>query len=234
MNMPGPLAHEAVRAGRIILATLVLGDAAVALVAQPGGPAPPPIVSDGTAAGGDACAGCHGPSGEGSPDGRFPRLAGLDADYLFRQLRDYSSGRRRHAVMEPIARRLSEKESRAAARWFAGATAEPRPRPTVDPRLLAEGRAIAAIGRWERNIPPCSSCHGATGLGTGDNFPALAGQSPEYLKAQIDAWRVGWRRNDPLGLMRNVANYLTGPETEAVAAYYASLPPPPPSEEAGQ
>lgn len=234
MNMPGPLAHEAVRAGRIVLATLVLGGAAVALVAQPGGLAPPPIVSDGTAAGGDACAGCHGPSGEGSPDGRFPRLAGLDADYLFRQLRDYSSGRRRHAVMEPIARRLSEEESRAAARWFAGATAEPRPRPTVDPRLLAEGRAIAAIGRWERNIPPCSSCHGATGLGTGDNFPALAGQSPEYLKAQLDAWRVGWRRNDPLGLMRNVANYLTGPETEAVAAYYASLPPPPPSEEAGQ
>ena len=57
---------------------------------------------------------------------------------------------------------------------------------------------------------------------------ALAGQSPEYLKAQINAWRVGWRRNDPMGLMRNVANYLTGPEIEAVAAYYASLPPPPP------
>lgn len=234
MKMARPRAHGAAWAGGIALVMLILGGAAVALVPRPVSSSPPRIVSDGTAAGGDACAGCHGPSGEGSPDGSFPRLAGLDADYLFRQLRDYASGRRRHPVMEPIARRLSEQEARSAARWFAGATAAPRARPAVDPRLLAEGEAIAAIGRWERNIPPCSSCHGATGLGTGDNFPALAGQSPEYLKAQINAWRLGWRRNDPMGLMRNVANYLTGPEIEAVAAYYASLPPPPPSEEAGR
>lgn len=198
----------------------------LALQAQSGGPVSPRIVSDGTAAGGDACSSCHGNLGEGSPDGAYPRLAGLDAAYLAGQLRAYRSGIRRHSVMEAIAKRLSEREAEAAARWFAAAAPAATPRPPADRNLVARGETIATIGAWDRNIPPCSSCHGITGLGTGSSFPALAGQWAPYLARQIHAWRLGWRRNDPMGLMRNVANYLTGPETEAVAAYYASLPPP--------
>ena len=202
----------------------------LALQAQPGGPTSPRIVSDGTAAGGDACSSCHGNLGEGSPDGAYPRLAGLDAGYLVKQLDAYRSGSRRHAVMEPIAKRLSDQEAETAARWFASAAPADTPRQPVDRNLIERGESIAANGAWDRNIPPCSSCHGMTGLGVGSAFPALAGQSAPYLASQIHAWRLGWRRNDPMGLMRNVANYLTGPEVEAVAAYYASLPPPSPVE----
>ena len=37
--------------------------------------------------------------------------------------------------------------------------------------------------------------------GVGASFPPLAGQSSEYLSAQLDAWRRGTRKNDPQALM---------------------------------
>ena len=55
---------------------------------------------DGGAA--NACFACHGMAGQG--DGvAAPRLAGLDAGYLQKQLRDYASGLRSDATMTPIA-----------------------------------------------------------------------------------------------------------------------------------
>ena len=37
----------------------------------------------------ETCAGCHGESGEGTADGEYPRLAGLDANYIATQLRHF-------------------------------------------------------------------------------------------------------------------------------------------------
>jgi cytochrome c553 len=44
-----------------------------------------------------ACAGCHGPKGDGRGD-TFPRLAGQHADYLFRQLKFFADGQRTATV----------------------------------------------------------------------------------------------------------------------------------------
>ena len=44
-------------------------------------------------------------------------------------------------------------------------------------------------GAWERNIPECVACHGPAGMGVGASFPPLAGQSAQYLGAQLNAWR---------------------------------------------
>ncbi len=46
-----------------------------------------------------ACLGCHGPDGKGIAAAGFPRLAGLSAGYLSKQLADFRNGSRKQAVM---------------------------------------------------------------------------------------------------------------------------------------
>src|SRR5690606_13353761 len=66
----------------------------------------------------NACTTCHGLRGEG--DGGFaPRLAGLAAGYLERQLIAYADGRRAHEQMSYIAGKLTPHERRAVAAYYA-------------------------------------------------------------------------------------------------------------------
>lgn len=187
------------------------------------------LALEGNARGATACAGCHGADGAGNAAAGFPRLAGLDAGYLHKQLRDFQNGSRKNTVMEPIANALSDAEARAVAAYYASRTptvaaAPPTPDAT---RAIERGEHIALHGQWENTIPACVSCHGPGGRGVGMHFPALAGQSARYIAAQFEAWRDGSRHNDPLELMKGVAQRLSGPDVAAVAAYFASLTPTP-------
>lgn len=66
-----------------------------------------------------ACQTCHQADGSGNAAAGFPRLAGMNADYMVKQLRDIAAGERDNAVMNPIASGLSEEEMRAAAEYYA-------------------------------------------------------------------------------------------------------------------
>jgi len=69
-----------------------------------------------------ACAGCHGPRGEGIP-AQFPALAGQYADYTDAQLRAFRSGARANdpnRMMRMTAARLSDAEIKAVADYIAG------------------------------------------------------------------------------------------------------------------
>jgi len=71
------------------------------------------------------CITCHDPSGRsrtmkmggvtGSINTSSPTLNGQDAAYLLRELNSFASGRRRSAVMGPIAASMSEEDRRAVA-----------------------------------------------------------------------------------------------------------------------
>jgi cytochrome c553 len=188
------------------------------------------------------CITCHGPDGKGMPAAGFPRLAGLPADYIGKQLRDFRSGARDNPVMKPIATALSDEEMSAVASAYA---ARPKvnvtPLPISAPRPVAgTGAWLALRGAWDRNIPECTLCHGPSGIGVGENFPPLAGQSAMYLESQLNAWRVQkvvsgkgktakitrlppTRQNDPNGLMQHIAADLTEAEIKSVAEYFESL-----------
>lgn len=188
--------------------------------------AAPRIVLQGSANGAPACASCHGVNGEGGGRGAFPRLSAQPTPYLAKQLEDYRSGRRRNAIMEPIARALSADEMLAAANWYAGASAAPTAWPAAgDAASRARGAELARSGQWSRTVPGCESCHGPMGSGVAPSFPALRGQSPDYIQAQFEAFRSGSRANDPLGLMRAFAQRLAPADVQAVAAYFGSLDP---------
>lgn len=64
------------------------------------------------------CTTCHGPVGiSQAPDA--PHLAGQPEIYLAQQLKAYRAGRRRHEVMEVVARGLSDADIDDIAAWFA-------------------------------------------------------------------------------------------------------------------
>ncbi|HQR52990.1 MAG TPA: cytochrome c [Burkholderiales bacterium] len=63
------------------------------------------------------CAACHGADGNSAaPD--FPRLAGQQADYLAKALRDYKTGARKNAIMAPQAANLSAQDIADLAAYF--------------------------------------------------------------------------------------------------------------------
>lgn len=66
-----------------------------------------------------ACMSCHGPAGEGVPS-QFPRVAGQQTKYLEMQLQAFKSGERQHAMMNPIAFKLSADQMRSLALFMQG------------------------------------------------------------------------------------------------------------------
>jgi cytochrome c553 len=89
-------------------------------------PAPPSIVSQGSASGQQGCAECHNYEGVGFIT--LPSLAGLPADYIVRQVRGFRAGQRRSSQdgrvttqsMIHVAAHVSDAEAARAATYFAG------------------------------------------------------------------------------------------------------------------
>jgi cytochrome c553 len=182
------------------------------------------------AAGGDgrnapACSACHGAQGEGQPDAAYPRLAGLDSEYLIAQLNAFAEGSRDNEAMSPIAKALTPDERQTIAKFYAGSV-PPKIEEShkADDKTIASGAALANRGDWSKGLPGCGQCHGPAGQGVGKTFPQLAGQSAGYIINQLKAWKDGKRTNDPLHLMTGIARKLNDDQVAAVAAYYASLP----------
>ena len=72
-----------------------------------------------------ACMSCHGPSGAGIPGGgteigAYPRLGGQHMSYVVDQMKAYKSGQRKNAIMEDIAKRLTEEELNAVSNFIQG------------------------------------------------------------------------------------------------------------------
>lgn len=171
-----------------------------------------------------ACNSCHQADGSGNPDAGWPRLAGMNADYMVRQLRDIAAGERENAIMKPIASGMTEKEMRAASEYYADMAPPTEAPGDAGADGVTEGKAIANRGLWRKGVPSCVSCHGPGGRGVGADFPGLAGQNARYISSQIKAWQSDKRANDPNRLMDAVAERLTDEEVAAVAAYFAAMP----------
>lgn len=203
---------------RILIASLL----SFSLPAAHAGPGEKIFTQGGANPAAMACQGCHGADGLGMAAAGFPRLAGLPAAYLGKQLRDFREGTRKHPIMEPLAKALSDEEMAAVSQALA---AMPAPATTDDRRQQMTSdptRQLALYGDWSRQIPGCVQCHGPGGSGVGEHFPPLAHQPASYLVAQLNAWRDGSRHNDPNQLMVGVAKAMTDAEVKAIADYFAA------------
>jgi cytochrome c553 len=128
--------------------------------------------------------------------------------------------------MTPIARLLAHREMQDVSAWYANQPPGDGDRAAAaDVRQRQLGGAISAVGVPERGVTACTSCHGRLGEGVAPSVPALAGQFAPYTALQLRLWKRGERRNDPLGVMAQVARGMTDEEIDAVAAYFAALDP---------
>jgi len=171
------------------------------------------------------CAACHAADGN-STQAVNPVLAGQHADYTLKQLANFKpqSGKpaeRSNAVMAGMVGALSADDMRGLAVYFE--TQKPKPRAARDPDLVKQGQAIYRGGILAKNVAACTACHGPSGAGIPAQYPRLAGQHPEYVAAQLKAFRVGERTNDPNRTMRAVAEKLSDKEIAAVSEYIAGL-----------
>ena len=186
-------------------------------------PAPNIYLQGGAQPGATACVACHGADGMGLAPAGFPRLAGISADYLSKQLHDFQTGKRVSPVMQPLAKSLTDQDIASVTATIAGM---PGPAvPAINRARMPDGpgEKLALRGAWDRQIPECVSCHGPGGVGVGSAFPPLANQPAMYLTAQLNAWRDGTRHNDPDDLMGHIAKSMTEDEIKAVAEYFANV-----------
>jgi cytochrome c553 len=179
------------------------------------------IASQGNGKGAAPCMACHGADGAGQHAAGNPRLAGLDAAYLRKQLDDFAAGTRNSPVMSATASALDDDEREALANYYSKL-----PLPATQPPAAAPsaGAELATRGRWGRQVPACVQCHGPGGVGVGASFPPLAGQPAAYIEAQLRAWQHGTRHNDPLQLMQHLSAALSDQDIHDVAEWFAAQP----------
>lgn len=187
------------------------------------------------------CMTCHGTDGNnwvekgggvfGKTDGGAdsPKLAGQHAEYLYKQMREFKGvdGNppvRSNAIMNGMIAMLADDASmKAAAEFYAAQKLQPSAADASHAETVATGQKIWRAGVASKGIPACASCHGPAGKGMAAQYPALAGQFPEYLETQMKAFRDGARDNDPAKMMRDIALKMTDPEIKAVTNFAAGL-----------
>lgn len=162
------------------------------------------------------CAICHGSIRTGQVD--TPNLEGQPAAAIYKELRDFKMTARTNAIMGPFAIKLSEQDMLDLAAYYSYLPRQPGSHP--DPAVTAP--QIVVRGAPMRNIPACASCHATTDAKLGT--PWLDGQSAVYIKAQLQAFATGARRNDISEQMRNIARQMTAAEIDEAARYYVSRP----------
>ena len=171
------------------------------------------------------CAACHGEGGRSASEVYFPSIAGKPAGYLYAQLENYRAGRRRHTIMENLLAHLSEPYLKEIAAYYA---AQPPswtpPRAARSDDELARGRQLVEEGDAGLGVPSCRACHGEQLTGFAPYIPGLVGLRPEYLSAQLAAWRTGTRRSAEPDCMAEIARRIDRNDLYAVTAWIASRP----------
>lgn len=166
------------------------------------------------------CAACHGVDGN-APSDLFPKLAGQHAEYLEKQILDFQNGARENAMMAPMVAALSAEQVADVSAYFA---AQKTTLGAVSEDLVALGEKIYRGGNKETGVPACMACHGPDGSGVpAAKWPALSGQYPAYLEAQLAAFASGARSNDANKMMQDIASRMSDAEMKAAAAYASGL-----------
>ncbi len=188
----------------------------------------------------ETCAACHGEYGEGTPDGEYPRLAGLPRDYLAKQLRDFKSRQRINIPMLPYAteRELPEADLMAVAAFLEKLDL-PNKLPPVEEEgefnslaRLQQSKLVVNIARLDGNIKAgergyhreCATCHGRDAYGKpAELIPPLAGQHSAYLFRQMERFRKGERLHDNDPEDQQIFQQISDAEVHDILSYLSVL-----------
>lgn len=164
-----------------------------------------------------ACIACHGAAGNSSI-AENPKLSAQHGAYIHKQLVEFKSGVRKNAIMEPIAKGMTEEEIQNVIAYLA--KSKPTPGAARNKDTVELGKQIYRGGIAEKNVPACAACHSANGAGMPAQFPRLAGQHQAYTAAQLMSFRSDTRKNEQ---MSKIVKRMSDQEIQAVSDYIAGL-----------
>jgi cytochrome c553 len=166
------------------------------------------------------CAACHGANGN-SINAEWPSLAGLGADYIAEQLKNFKEGKRANPVMMPMAASLTADDMADIGAYFNSLTNTGL---EADPSFWHAGEKLYRGGDAGRQIPACLACHGPTGRGNeAAKFPALRGQQSGYVVKQLNDYASGTRATGPNGVMQTIAKRLSTDDIRNLASYIQGI-----------
>lgn len=213
------------------LALMIVGVQSHAEMGWWGGQAPASAIGDpkqGKPIAEATCAACHGPDGN-STDVRYPKLAGQNGAYLYRQLQAFKSGARKSEIMAETVKGLSDTDMANVASYYSRQTI--RSDRGTDAGLSALGEQIYFDGVGSGMVPACVMCHGGSAdsempmmgmmMDMMANAPAIKGQHAAYIVDQLNRFSSGERQSDVMG---DIAAALSDMNKKAVAEYLSSLP----------
>ena len=143
----------------------------------------------------------------------FPLLEAQPKEYLYIQMKAYKDKRRAWPGRLHNDTSLPEKDLRDIAEYFSV-----QKMPGVPFRIDA---SMVASGKEKAEELKCANCHMPDFSGI-DDVPRLAGQVPEYLVAQMDAFRSGARSHgrDPTV---DPARNTNAQDSELLGHFFASM-----------
>lgn len=196
---------------RSAMAAFAVGGCLIALLARAQNPSAPAEVVN-------KCESCHGSDGN-STASNIPRLNGQRADYMTARLKEFLDPGRQDphatAVMWSVVQTVDDVTLKTVADYYSRQKPmEPKKETTA---FEAKGRALYLKGNAAEGVRACQSCHGTNGEGAGA-IPRLAGQHGEYLRNQLEWFRLALRESDT---MHANANNLTDNEINSLVAYLA-------------
>jgi cytochrome c553 len=166
------------------------------------------------------CQACHGANGN-STNPEWPSLAGVGADYIADQLKNFKEGKRTNPVMMPNAMSLSADDMADLGAYFDSLVNTGL---EADPSYWQAGQKLYQGGDATRAIPACMACHGPTGAGNEPaKFPALRGQQSVYLAKQLNDYASGARTTGPNGIMQTVAKRLSPEDIRNLSSYLQGI-----------
>ena len=168
------------------------------------------------------CAGCHGQGGAKPIMAVYPKLSGIGERYTYLQLVDIKNGDRPIPEMTGLLDAMSDQDLQDLAAYF---NEQDMVVGQADPELVEQGQALYRGGNMASGVPACSGCHNPRGTGNEPaGYPALSGQTAEYVAKQLNAYHSGERAGGAnAAIMMDVASKLTDAEIEAVANYVSGL-----------
>ena len=166
------------------------------------------------------CALCHSHFGQGIPGGRYPRLSGMDEEYMVQSLKDFKDGTRWDTAMSVISGlpEMTEEDMEAVAKYIASINLDEH-----DPYFDVHHKGGDVTKGEEIFQDECKTCHGKKAQGKPrKGAPFLKGQYTEYMDRQIGQFRKKERNHDRDPEDETFDEYSDEDMTNVVA-YVASL-----------
>jgi cytochrome c553 len=184
----------------------------------------------------ELCAGCHGEFAQGGKNGEYPRLAGMPAAFIDKQMHLFRDRKRPNIPMLEYVdeRQFPDDEIADISAYLSQLKLQTKLSPLKEGsefnayERLEEAKRVLNIARYPGDVEKgrklykreCRSCHGQGGVGsTRKGVPMLAGQYTNYLQRQVTKYIKGIRLHDEDDPKEEFLSSFTHEEMEAIFAY---------------